>query len=452
MKTFDGQRVIVVGLGASGASAARALAKQRAKVRVTEAVRSPAIEARAQELDALGVDVEVGGHDLGHLDADLAILSPGIPPSAPVVAALRAARVPVISEVELAARLARCDLLAVTGTNGKTTTTSLLAALLEAGGISSVAAGNIGLPLIDAIDDVPPSGAIAAEVSSFQLATIETFHPRVAIVLNIAEDHTDWHGSIDDYATAKERITMNQTADDHLVLSATDARVRSIAERTSARVTFFSADPGIPADARYDGRSLIWHDKELITTDALQLSGRGGIEDALAAGAAALRYGIDPSAVVDALRGFRPLRHRLEVVEVHDDVTYIDDSKATNPHATLAALADLHDVVLIAGGRSKGIDLGVLRDTVPPVIAVVALGEATNEIVRIFDGVVPVMRASDMPDAVALAAHHAVSGGSVLLSPACASLDMYASYAERGEHFQRSVRALVRRGRVDGDA
>lgn len=440
---LQGQRVIVIGLGASGAAAARALTTAGVKVRVTEAGRTPGLMASARELEALGVDVEIGGHDLDHLDADLAVVSPGIPPTADIVQAIRRAGVPLISEVELAARAASCDLLAVTGTNGKTTTTSLLAAMLGAGGIASVAAGNIGRPLIEAIDDVPPSGAIAVEVSSFQLTTIETFHPKIAVVLNITEDHTDWHGSMDDYSAAKARITLNQTRDDELVLNATDERVSVLADQTTARVTTFSADPTIEADAHYDGNALTWLGDELIPSEALSLSGRGGIEDALAAAAAALRYGIDRGAVVEALRAFRPLHHRVEVVATHRGITYIDDSKATNPHATLAALDGMHDVVLIAGGRSKGIDLTVLRGAVPRVTAVIALGEASDAIERLFDGLVSVERASDMSDAVARASRHAVSGGSVLLSPACASLDMYASYAERGEDFQRAARALI---------
>ena len=446
MSELAGQRVLVVGLGDSGVAAAKALVELGAKVRVTESGSSAAVIERARELENLGVDVEIGGHDLEQLDADIAILSPGVPPTAPVVEALRRAAVPVISEVELAARLARCDLLAVTGTNGKTTTTSLLADMLAAGDVPSVAAGNIGRPLIDAVGEVPSSGAIAVEVSSFQLATIETFHPKVAVVLNIAEDHTDWHGSIDEYATAKGRITLNQRAGDHLILNVTDERVRALAERTAARVTMFSSDASFEATAHYDGASLIWENDVLVPAADLHLAGQGGIEDALAAAAAALRYGVSKEAVVDALRAFRPLHHRVEVVGSKEGVTFIDDSKATNPHATLAALADLRDVVLIAGGRSKGIDLSVLRTAVPPVTALVALGEATDELGRIFAGVIPVERASDMSDAVRRALRHAVSGGSVLLSPACASLDMYAGYAERGEHFQRAVRAVIEEG------
>ena len=440
--SFAGVRVLVVGLGASGWAAATALIELDAKVRVTESGTSSEMEERTRWLRARGAEVEIGGHDLEHLDADLAVVSPGIPPSSDIVAALTHSGTPVISEVELAYRLATCDFLAVTGTNGKTTTTSLLAAMLDRSGIPSVAAGNIGLPLIDAIARVGKGGAIAVEVSSFQLAGIQTFRPRVAVLLNIAEDHTDWHGSIDDYSEAKARIVANQSSDDHFVVNRDDERAWSIAGRARSRVVPFSVtravDDGI---ALVDG-DVLWRGARLLDRAEIALPGKAGAEDALAAAGAALAYGIEPDHVIHALRTFQPLRHRLEVVAEIDGIVYIDDSKATNPHATLAAVAGLHDVVLIAGGRSKGIDLSPLAQTVPPVIAVVAIGEASEEIERVFAGRAPVERVGSMADAVGVARSRAVPGGSVLLAPGCASLDMYEDYAARGDDFARLVRDL----------
>lgn len=443
MRSFHGARVVVVGLGISGFSAARALLSMEAKVRVTEAGASSVLAERADRLRSLGAEVEIGGHDIDRIDADLAIVSPGIPPTAPVLQALDQAGVEIWSEVELAYRLARCDFLAITGTNGKTTTTSLLAAILHESGVPSIAAGNIGLPLIDAVAEVPAGGAIAVEVSSFQLATISTFKPSIAAILNIAEDHTDWHGGVAEYAAAKGRITENQGEGDHLLVSANDARCMAIAASSRANVVPFSATD-LPENGAgvVDGRIVV-AGNEIASVDDVTIPGRAGLEDAIAAAAAAHLYGIDERAIVRAMKSFRPLGHRLETVAEFKGVTFIDDSKATNPHASVAAVQGLSDVVLIAGGRSKGIDLGALRDTVPPVVAVIALGEAQDEVVEVFRDLVAVERASSMEEAVERAFARSEGRGSVLLSPGCASLDMYESYAARGEDFARSVKTLI---------
>lgn len=441
--SFAGLRVLVVGLGVSGYSAARALARLDAKVRVTEADDGPLIVERAEELRALGVDVEVGGHDLGQVLADIAVFSPGVPLDVPLAVLLRKQGVPIWSEVELAFRLAECDFLAVTGTNGKTTTTGLLAAMLVEGGVSALAAGNIGVPLVDAVFEVSPGGAIAVEVSSFQLATIDLLRPRIAVLLNIDEDHTDWHGSVAAYAAAKERLTLNQTPEDALVYNDEDPRCRAIASRSAARPVPFSRERAPAGGIGVEGEEVLWRSQRAFSTADVPLSGTAGLDDALAAAAAALEYGVEMRAVVRALKGFRAPPHRLQVIAAAGDMTYIDDSKATNPHAAVAAVRGLEHVVLIAGGRSKGIDLARLAETVPPVIGVVAMGEAAEEIESVFENLVPVRRAADMREAVRLAHAMSVPGGSVLLSPGCASLDMYESYAARGADFERAVIELL---------
>lgn len=453
MSGFEGRRILVVGLGASGFSAARALAGLEARVRVTEESATEAAQARAQRLRAEGIEVEIGGHDLDALDADLAVVSPGVPPRAPVMERLRSQAIDVIGEVELAYRLSRCRFVAVTGTNGKTTTTTLIAAMLEEGGVKSIAAGNIGLPLIDAVATVPDEGVVALEVSSFQLASTQLFHPSVAVLLNVAEDHTDWHGSFEDYAASKARIVANQEPDDLFVYNSDDPVARSVAATARSRLVPFSAR-GLP-DGGVGVRAgdLYWRDEELIALDALPLPGVPGIEDVVAAAGAVLGFGVDLRAVVRAIKSFRGLRHRLELVAEFEGVCYLDDSKATNPHATIAAVQGRADVVLIAGGRSKGIDLSPLARVTPPVIAVVALGEARAEVARVFEDLVPVDVVEDMEQAVAAARRRARFGGSVLLSPACASLDMYESYVARGEDFARSVRMMIERERgVHGES
>jgi UDP-N-acetylmuramoylalanine--D-glutamate ligase len=439
----EGRRVIVVGLGASGLAAARALLRVGATLEVTENDHSPVLEQRAAELRRSGAHVTIGGHDTAGLDADFAVVSPGIPPQAPIIKALMHADIPLWSEIELAYRLARCEFLAVTGTNGKTTTTALLAAMLAAGGIPSTAAGNIGLPLVEAVQIVGDDGAIAVELSSFQLANIKEFRPRAAVLLNVAEDHTDWHGSFEAYLAAKARIVENQTSEDNFLPNHEDPAAMEIASSASSRVLAWSA-VSLPAGGVGVADERVLHgDVQLFRTSDVPLAGEAGLQDAIAAAAAAVSYGVDPRAIRETLRDFRPPSHRLETVATVDGVSYIDDSKATNPHATITAVRGLQEVVLIAGGRSKGIDLSPLVSAVPPVTAVVALGESREEVAAVFDHLVPVELAEDMEDAVARARRLANGKGSVLLSPACASLDMYASYAERGACFASAVRALL---------
>jgi len=442
--SFAGTRVLIVGLGISGFSAARALAHLDAKVRVTESGDGTAVRQRAAALQKLGVEVEVGGHDLESAFADIAVVSPGIPLDAPVVAHLRREGIAIWSEIELGYRLAKGqDFIAITGTNGKTTTTGLVATMLQQAGLTAVAAGNIGTPLVEAVIETPPDGVIVAEVSSFQLATIERFKPRVAVLLNIDEDHTDWHGSVDAYAAAKERITSNQTSGDSLVFNLDDERCRAIAERADARGVPFSRSEAPEDGMGVAGTEVVWRGEPLISVADIPLAGVPGLEDTMAAAAAALESGADVRSIVRALKGYRPPSHRMELIAEAGGVRYIDDSKATNPHATLAAVEGLQDVVLIAGGRSKGIDLSRLAATVPPVVGVVAMGEAAPQVEDVFNGLAPVKRAADMQEAVALAHGMSTSGGSVLLSPGCASLDMYESYAARGEEFARAVRRLL---------
>ena len=450
MSSYEGVLALVVGLGVSGLAAARALHAAGAQVRVTDGSDDDDVRERAAELRAQGIEVELGGHAVAMQDVDLAVVSPGIPLDTGIVSSLVAADIETISEIELGWRLARCDILAVTGTNGKTTTTELLAAMLDNAGVVSMAAGNIGTPLTEAVALIGEGGAIATEVSSFQLALTQGFRPCVSVVLNVAEDHTDWHGNVAAYGAAKGLITSNQGPDDTLVFNREDAISNAIAAHTLAQTVPFSAVTAPRNGIGVADGEVRWMGKGLMDSAELSLPGRAGADDTLAAAAAALSYGAGRPAVVEAARSFQPLSHRLETVATVSGVTFIDDSKATNPHATLAALEGMSDVVLIAGGRSKGIDLRVLKAAVPPVVAVVALGEASPEIVSVFESLVPVETEGSMPAAVRRAFEAAGGRGSVLLSPSCASLDMYSSYAARGDDFKRAVSSLEAGREMDG--
>jgi UDP-N-acetylmuramoylalanine--D-glutamate ligase len=459
--------VLVVGLGVTGEAVARRLAADRPVTVVDDNPSAPAFAGRAAALGELGVTVvgAPGAERLAELvgTAELVVPSPGVPEGHPVYRLAEQAGVALRSEIELAGTAAAArglPLVAVTGTNGKTTVTTLIAGMLAAGGVRAVAAGNIGRPLLDAVhDDVD---VVVAEVSSFQLRFTETFRPRVAVLLNVAEDHLDWHPTFEDYVAAKARIFANQAGDDLLVFNADDAAVSEAAVGAPARAAAFTVQPG--GGTRPGGGSAppgrprsaplpLWRlaDGSLVRPDGSPLMavadlGRGGPHDvanALAAAAAALDLGIGEEAVRQVLGSFSGLPHRVAPVGQSRGVTFVDDSKATNPHATLAALAGFDSVVLVAGGRNKGLDLGVLRGELSRIRAVVAIGEAAEEVEACFEGLRPVRRAGSMAEAVRLGAELAQPGDTVLLSPACASFDWYSGYAARGDDFAREVTALV---------
>ena len=444
-------RVLVVGLAATGASVVSYTRAAGHDVTVLDDApgTGDAYAARVAQARADGAVVleRPDGDDAvaRARAADLVVPSPGVHPDHPALVAAHAVGVPVRSEIDLAAaRLrARPDaprLVAVTGTNGKTTVTTLIDAMLRAAGIASTAAGNIGRPLLDAAgDDVD---VVVAEVSSFQLAfTTDAFAPHVAVLLNVAEDHLDWHGSVEAYAQAKAELFRHQGADDLLVVNRDDPVTVQLAAHAPGRVVRFGTGAPGPGDYGVIGTELVGPVGVLATRPAT--AAPHDVANALAAAAAALAVGADVDAVAGALAGFAGLAHRVQLVGERAGVRYYDDSKATNPHATAGALAWFEHAVLIAGGRNKGLDLGGLRVHAPQLRAVVAIGEAAGEVEAAFSGAVPVVRAGSMHDAVRAAAVLAQAGDAVLLSPACASFDWYESYAARGDDFTREVVALL---------
>ncbi len=441
-------RALVVGLGVAGEAGARRLAERGWSVTVVEDRPGEASRARAGALAASGVTTleTPSPATLAALvdQVDLVVPSPGVPAAHPAIAAALAAGVDVWSEFELAARWSAVPLVAITGTNGKTTVTTLVERMLTATGLRTVAAGNNDLPLVDAIAGEADLDVVVVEASSFRLEFTRSFRPRVSSWLNHAEDHLDWHGTMERYTAAKARIWACQGPDDVAVANAEDPVVMKAAGDVRARLVTFGLEHG---DWRVaDGCLLMPDGQALLAVDDLWRRLPHDLGNALAAAAVACAAGADLEAVRQTLRAFRGLPHRVCLVAEHDGVRFYDDSKATDPHAAAAAVAGFPSVVLIAGGRNKGLDLSALAGAGDRVRAVVAMGEAAEEVEAAFAsagaadaGAVPVARASTMDEAVAAARAAATPGDVVLLSPGCASYDWYSSYAERGDDFARAV-------------
>jgi UDP-N-acetylmuramoylalanine--D-glutamate ligase len=432
-------RALVVGLGVAGASAARRMLQRGWDVTVVEDRPSEASRRRATEL---GVSVVESPVDVAALvDAsDVVVPSPGVPIRHPAIQHAVATGTRVWTEFELAAQWSTIPMVAITGTNGKTTVTTLVEAMLRASGVRTVAAGNTDVPLVDAIED--DLDVIVVEASSFRLEFTETFRPKVAVWLNLAEDHLDWHPDMQAYAAAKARIWAAQGPDDLAVVNAEDPVVMAHAASAPSKVTTFGLHEG---EWHCDGDVLrMAGGRELLRIDELWRALPHDCTNALAASAAALAAGANEAGVRATLRDFRGLPHRLALVGDDGAVRFYDDSKATDPHAAVAALRAFDSAVLIAGGRNKGLDLGVLAEEVEHVRAVVAIGEAAHEIVAAFAATsVPVEVADSMDAAVAAARVHAHPGDAVVLSPACASFDWYRNYGERGDDFARAVREAL---------
>jgi UDP-N-acetylmuramoylalanine--D-glutamate ligase len=437
MGAFEGERAVVIGLGIAGAAAARVLVAEGATVRVSEARSDvpPSAELRAD-----GIEVRAGGHVPEHLeDATLVVVSPGVPPRAPILAWARERGLPVWGEMELGARLVRVPYLAVTGTNGKTTTTGMLASCLRADGIDALACGNIGHPFPLAARE--PHEALVVEVSSFQLATQDSFHPTVSVLLNLAPDHLDWHGDMTAYAAAKARVFEHQRGEEVHVGNRDDEAAARLSSSARCEVRWFTTGEPSNDDAGFvDGRLIGgWSDADLGEAPGDTPAMRA---DAAACAAAAHAFGAGDDAIARGIRSYVPELHRGETVASASGVRFVDNSKATNPHATLAAVGAARGVVLIAGGDAKGVDLSPIGALAPRLAGVVTLGASAREVRALFEAHVAVRDASSIEDATRIAAEMAPRGGTVLLAPACASWDMFGDYAERGDRFAAAARAL----------
>lgn len=442
----QGQHVVVVGAGRSGRAAVDLLVTRGARVTLADA--AGAIDG-AEALRARGVTVQAGPHALGQFDAaDLIVVSPGVPLDQPALRHARAAGVAIIGEVELASRWLNGRVVAITGTKGKSTTTTLTARMLSEGGVHAPAGGNLGTALSAQVATSTPATIHVVETSSFQLETIDSFHPWIAVLVNLSADHLDRHGSFEAYANAKARIFENQTPDDWAVINADDSGALALASRARARRFDFGLDAALEDGVTVEGPAIVRRDGgrsvPLVPLSSIQLPGRHLLSDVLAATAVGCLAGVAADAMVRAVEGFHGLAHALERVGSVQGVSFVNDSKATNiVSATRAIESFERDVVVILGGRYKGGRFEDLRDIVRArCAAVVAIGEARPMVNAALSDVVPVREATSMGDAVRQAWGLAPVGGTVLLAPACASFDMFSDYAARGTAFVEEVRRL----------
>ena len=445
------KRVLVVGLGKSGLSSALFLRGLGAQVTVSD---TRSAEALAKEIPALldaGIMVESGGHGLlTFRRQDLIVVSPGIPMDTPEVKQAKAFGLTVIGELELASRFLKGKVVAITGSNGKTTTTTLLGKIFAEAGEPTLVGGNIGLPVIDLVAKSTADTVSILEVSSFQLETIEAFRPWIAVVLNITPDHLDRHGNFENYAAAKTRITERQEADDFLVLNAEDKPTQMVAAKTRAQIYWFSGRRAVKRGAFVHGESIFFLAKEggkpeaIMPVAEIALKGAHNIENVLSAVCAARLAGIPAEKIRASVAGFKGVEHRLEFVRLLRGVEFYNDSKATNVDAAMKAVTSFAGGIhLIMGGKDKNSDYGAMAELLKERVKIVyTIGSAAEKIEHQLQGVVKIVSAETMQAAVAEASKTAVAGDVVLLAPACSSFDQFENYEQRGQVFRQLVNDL----------
>ena len=449
---LSGKKVLVIGAARSGVAAARFLAARGAIVALND--RKPLAEwaTEARALKETGVGLVPGELPMWLMDQiELVVLSPGVPTKAIPARYMERAGAEVIGEVELAARHLRGRIVAITGTNGKTTTTALVGELLRGAGLPVQVGGNIGTPLVSLVESSRDDGWTVVEVSSYQLETIDQFHPTVAIVLNLMPDHMDRYEHLMDYAAAKHRIFRNQGAGDVAILNADDEIVSSWASGLSAHVVLFSVQCELTAGLFLRGQEIVARnegsERTLVRRDEMQLRGLHNVQNVMAALAAGLACGASPDAMRETVRNFQPVEHRLERVAEIGGVEFYNDSKATNVDAAVKALEAFADeagkIVLILGGRGKHAPYAPLAPLVArQARALILIGEDADRIEQELKDHATVVRATDMHDAVRRAAALAQPGDTVLLAPACASWDMFDNFEHRGRVFKEAVRSI----------
>ncbi len=448
------KRVLVVGLGKSGVASALFLKKRGARVTVSDTKSPDQLRDEIPLLLDHGIAVETGGHgERTFRGQDLIVVSPGVPVDAPPLVQARAAGEPVIGEIELAAQNLSGPIVAITGSNGKTTTTTLAGEILAAGGFQVSVGGNIGTPAISLAERATSETIVVLEVSSFQLETIQTFRPKVAVILNVTPDHLDRHRTFQTYVDAKARIFENQLSSDFAVLNEDDPTCHALADRTRAQVFWFSRKREVQRGAYVRDERIFFRDgqsqREVMLVSEIPLKGAHNVENVLAGVCAGMLMGCDPAKIREAVRNFKAVEHRLEYVATIKGVDYFNDSKATNVDATIKALESFpRNIHLILGGKDKGSDYTVLNDLLRDrVKRVYTIGAAAEKIESHIKGAAEIVHAETLENAIRRASAVAQPGDIVLLAPACASFDQFQSYNHRGRVFKEVVQSLAQPGK-----
>jgi UDP-N-acetylmuramoylalanine--D-glutamate ligase len=446
-----GKRVLVVGLARTGVATSLFCAAHGAVVTATDARTENEIGAEIAKLYEAGVALELGGHqERTFLAQDLIIPSPGVPADAPLLQSARAKGITVWSEIELASRFLKGKLIGITGSNGKTTTTSLVEHILKSAGFSTILAGNIGTPLIGCVEASRDDTATVVELSSFQLELIETFRPNIAVFLNLTPDHLDRHGTMKAYGAAKARLFENQTGEDFAVLNADDPATTPYAP-ARPQLLWFSRKQRVAEGAYLRGEEIVFRhagvEEAVMKRGEIPLAGAHNLENVLAAVAATRIAGAGAAAIAKGVRSFAGVEHRLEFVAEIGGVRFYNDSKATNVDATLKALdAFPGRILVILGGKDKGSDYTLLQKTLrEKAILALLIGAAAEKIKKQIAGSVAVEHAGTLERAVEIASHAAQTGDVVLLAPACASFDQFQNYEHRGRAFKELVAQLEHR-------
>jgi len=446
---LTGKEIVIIGMARSGMAVAEFLWKRGARVTLSDNRPETALESEIRLLNERNIEYEAGGHSPELLGmADLIVVSPGVPLSLPVLRQAAQAGKTLISEIELASRYLRGRVIAITGTNGKTTTTTLVGEILRTAGFPAQVGGNIGTPLISLVESSTEDTWSVVELSSFQLEAVPTFRPDIAVLLNITPDHLDRYASFEAYAQAKLNILENQVNSDFAVLNYEDPSLQKTAGSVHSQVFWFSGSREVTRGTYALGGQIVFQSgqgaERVMTCNEVPLKGRHNIENVAAAITAARLAGIPSSTIAEGVRNFKAVEHRLEPVADISGVHFFNDSKATNVDATIKALEAFESgVILILGGRDKGGDFKLLSRLLQErTKTVVLLGEASDKIRTQLEGTVPMTQASSMDNAVKVAFQQAAPGNTVLLAPACASFDMFQNYEHRGREFKAAVGRL----------
>lgn len=450
LSDLKNKNVVVVGFGKTGKAIARFLLNRGAVVTVNDNKTSAELSAEIAPFKKDGATFVLGGHPAEiFLPADFIVLSPGVDPNVPALRQAHERGVPLVSEIELASWFIKTPIIGITGTNGKTTTTSLLSAILRHAGFSVFTGGNIGIPLVNVVQNKIQADFLVVELSSFQLETIKTFCAHIAILLNITEDHLDRYLGFEAYRDAKYRIFLNQTKKNFAIVNYDDEACRAIIPSLSARVLPFSQKKVLTEGTYSSGKFLYFRGADdsvhAYRLAKVKLFGVHNQQNMLAAIGAAEVCGCSPEKIQEALDGFQGLHHRIEFVQEVNGISFYNDSKATNIDALLKALQSFSkNIILIAGGREKGGDYRVLNEEIKnKVKRIIAIGEAQDKFCSLFGAITTTVRAETLDEAVFMAYRSADRGDIVLLAPACASFDMFANYEERGQKFIDAVRQLA---------